>query len=528
MKVLITPDVEGWAIGNITNDIIKQNSQIEFKKVCIHPREIGASLLEIENLLKKEKIDLWHAQYWRSATQLMDIYPAVKDVPCILTHHNHYCFDKSDWKDFSALTSQTNWACERLKEKHSNVYHIPHGIDLERYKYIDELEEEGNVGYIGRVCPWKNLGEITKTSKKLGYKVIGSGYVDKVGYWEQIDKSNLEFNGGIGRTAMNSPYAKDALYERMTCFVMYSTEEKETGTLPLFEAMARGVPVLATNQGSARDIIKDGENGLIFDESNFESKLKEMMENKELRQKLRKNAWESVRHYSTEKMGRSHDRMYHEVIYPNKKIISVVIPTFNRADALMKCLLSVETSNYDAKEIIVCDDGSTDHTNAVINEARKQFKTNIKYYKTGKEGEYGLAKARNIGAIQSIGDTLMFLDDRYEIEKDVLDIVATNTIPQSFSFGNKVIKGKLANKKSFIENFSWINRNEFFQAGMFNERLTMYGGMSQEVRERFGRQGIGFNFVSKAVAKEIISTKSRSKKRNEIWKAKYLLYKMYG
>jgi len=49
----------------------------------------------------------------------------------------------------------------------------------------------------------------------------------------------------------------------MTVFVMYSTGEKESGTLPLLHAMARGVPVMATHQGMARDIIKDGENGII-------------------------------------------------------------------------------------------------------------------------------------------------------------------------------------------------------------------------------------------------------------------------
>jgi len=527
----MSSDGAGWAIDNISNGIIKHNPHIEFIRIDIHPRAVEQGLMAIQKLLKEGKVDLWHFQYWRSALQLHEIYPETKKIPSILTHHNHYCFEKDDWKNFKALTCQTKWGVNKMKElEFSNPVHIPHGIDLDRYEYIKDLKGT-KVGYIGRVMRHKNLAKICETAKKLKYKVVGSGYIEKPDYWEEIDKSVLEFKGGVGRQNMNAAFNKDAIYEEMACFVMYSTEEKETGTLPLLEAMARGVPVLATEQGSARDLIQHGENGLIFTEGTFEHELKKIMTDEKLREKLRKNAWNTIKGYSEQRMARNHEKLYYRTVFRNDKIISIVIPTYNRADVLLKTLLSIEKNPYKAKEIIIANDGSTDHTKAVINECRRQFDTPIKYVEASlydKDGEktYGLAHARNKAAIESTGDILMFLDDRYEIEKDVLQLVADNCIPQTWSFGNKVIKGKLANKKSFVENFSWIFKGDFFTGGGFNEQINCYGGLSQETRERYASQGYGFNFVPKAVAKEIISTKSRNK-RDEIWKAKYMISKMY-
>ena len=55
----------------------------------------------------------------------------------------------------------------------------------------------------------------------------------------------------------------------------------------------------------------------------------------------------------------------------------------------------------------------------------------------------------------------------------------------------------------------------------------MYGGLSQDIRTRYGNLGFGFNFVKKAKVDSILHS-SRFKKYNEIWKAKLILNKMYG
>jgi glycosyltransferase involved in cell wall biosynthesis len=522
MKILITPDCLGWAIDNITNDIILNNPHIQFFKVPVHPRNVEQSIFEI-NAILKHGIDLWHAQYWHSAMQLIKMLPELKKIPKILTHHNHYALDKEDWSCFDALTIQTKWGTEKLNTKHSNVYHIAHGVDLNRFNYIKELKGE-YIGYIGRVIEHKNLKKICETAGKLGYKVIGSGYIDKPRYWESVPKENLIFNGGIGREQMNTVIAKDNIYAQMKVFVMYSTDEKETGTLPLLEAMAKGIPVLTTVQGSARDLIKDGENGIIFNEENFENKLKMLMEDKELREKIRYNARRTINNYSSLKVAREHEKLYHKVLH-KKPLISIIVPTYNRYEQLIQLLLSIELNKYEAKEIIVCDDGSDDLTYQTVIEARKKFKTPIKYIRSDHNG-YGLARMRNLGAIEAIGQILLFLDDRFILQEDTLNKVSNNCLLGKWYFGNKLIKEKAGNKSNFVENFSWINKCDFVNGGMFNERIDCYGGMSQEIRQKYSHQRIEFVYKEDIFVKENMHSNSRNK-ISEIWKAKNILYKMY-
>jgi glucosyl-dolichyl phosphate glucuronosyltransferase len=86
-----------------------------------------------------------------------------------------------------------------------------------------------------------------------------------------------------------------------------------------------------------------------------------------------------------------------------------MIPTFNRAEILCKCLehLShIEPTEFDW-EIIVVDNGSTDRTNNVVKNAQ-QKNERIKYIYESRPGQH---MARNTGCENSSGTILCFLDD---------------------------------------------------------------------------------------------------------------------
>lgn len=529
MNILITPDVPEWAIGNLTEEIVKHNKRFNFFNVPVHPRGIMDGVKEIKKILDENEIHFWHAQYWNSAIQMVLVEPRLKKIPSLLTHHNHSSLEKSDWNDFTAVNEMTKWGTDKLKEiTKAKVYQIPHGIDLDLYSFIEEYPpKEPAIGYIGRVLPHKNLAEICKTAQRLGYKVKGCGYIDKPDYWERVPKDNLEFNGGLGRQGMMPPSFEREIYRQMTVFVMYSTDEVESGTLPLLEAMARGVPVLATKQGMARDIIEDGKNGILFEPHEFEEKLKMLMEDGELREELRQNAWQTIKNFPAERMAWNYGKTYYDILYPDQKLASVIIPTCNRAESLVETLLSIDAQEYPAKEIIVCDDGSTDYTAKAVHAVKERIETPILYLKTGDKYEYGLARARNRGAIEAMGEILVFLDDRYTMEEGCLQKIVDTAQHGRFMFGRKIIGGKPSNKKSFVENFSWIMKKDFMQAGMFCERMNIYGGLSQETRERFYAQRYTMEQAPEALVKEVVGS-PRRKKRDEVWKAKFLLHKMYG
>ena len=526
-NILITPDCDDWAIASLTNAIVKYNPRFNFYNVVVHPRAVAEGFVKINHLVKQGvKFDLYHARYWHSADQLMELMPALKKVPKVLTHHNHNDLEKRDWHEYDVLTTSTSYGADKLSRIHRNVFKVPYGIDLDFYGFNDDYPpKKPAVGYVGRIVPWKHLKDICETANQLRYKVIGCGYIDKPDYWETVPRSNLEYYGGYGRANQVSSNFVAGLYKKMTVFVMYSTDERESGTLPLLEAMARGVPVMATSQGMARDLIEDGKNGIIFTPENFKSKLKMLMEDEELRKKLRENAWQTIKYYSDRKMAREFARVYYEALFGRKPLVSVIIPTYNRADSLVDVVLSVEKQSYPAKEIIIVDDGSTDKTKIVCQELKKRIRTPLLYLNTGQKYEYGLAKARNMGVVEALGKVLLFLDDRLKLEEGALEEISKVDYGE-WHFGAKLIKGKLSDKRTFVENFSWINRSDFINGGMFCERMNHYGGLSEITRKQYQTK-VRFVYNSKAIASEIRKSGSKHRK-SDIWKAKEIVNKLYG
>jgi glycosyltransferase involved in cell wall biosynthesis len=83
------------------------------------------------------------------------------------------------------------------------------------------------------------------------------------------------------------------------------------------------------------------------------------------------------------------------------KIVSVVIPTYNRANVIQRAVDSVLVQTYKNIEIIIIDDGSTDNTKDLVKDL------NVKYIKTD---NMGVSAARNLGVKLSSGDWIAFLD----------------------------------------------------------------------------------------------------------------------
>ncbi len=89
-------------------------------------------------------------------------------------------------------------------------------------------------------------------------------------------------------------------------------------------------------------------------------------------------------------------------------LVSVIIPTRNRADLLAQALesvLAIGAANADqfTLEILVIDDGSTDHT---VEVARRYP---VRLLRT--ETTHGASTTRNIGLAHARGDFITFLDD---------------------------------------------------------------------------------------------------------------------
>ncbi|MCD6411316.1 MAG: glycosyltransferase family 2 protein, partial [Thermoplasmata archaeon] len=100
----------------------------------------------------------------------------------------------------------------------------------------------------------------------------------------------------------------------------------------------------------------------------------------------------------------------------NKPLVSVVIPTYNRKDKLIRLIDSILKSNYPMEklEIIVVDDASTDGT---YEEVRKKF-PKVKIIRN--EKELFLAGSRNVGIRNAKGEFVFLIDDDNIIDKNCI------------------------------------------------------------------------------------------------------------
>ena len=98
------------------------------------------------------------------------------------------------------------------------------------------------------------------------------------------------------------------------------------------------------------------------------------------------------------------------------KLVSVVIPTFNRSEALTEAVKSVQNQSYKSFELIVVDDGSSDETRCHFGD-RKDL---IYLYQNNR----GVSAARNLGIRKARGEYIAFLDsdDRWTSDLSLIHI----------------------------------------------------------------------------------------------------------
>jgi GT2 family glycosyltransferase len=97
-------------------------------------------------------------------------------------------------------------------------------------------------------------------------------------------------------------------------------------------------------------------------------------------------------------------------------LVSFVVPTFRRPDALHATLEALTTIDYPPAryELVVVDDGPDDRTAAVV----ESFAGNGRSLSLVSQENRGVATARNRGAAAAAGDLLIFVDDDIIVEPD--------------------------------------------------------------------------------------------------------------
>lgn len=160
-------------------------------------------------------------------------------------------------------------------------------------------------------------------------------------------------------------------------------------------------------------------------------------------------------------------------------MISIIIPVYNHALELKKCLASLARQTYQDFEVIVVDDGSQEDIQAVL--PAKLAGRAVIYQRIAHSGAN---VARNVGFKAATGQYLLFLDADIVclpqmLEKLILALKSQNNAIYayaSFKYGWKTFKlrpfsGEALKKANFIHTTSLIRR-EYFPG--FDEQLKRF------------------------------------------------------
>src|ERR1700675_1936497 len=149
---------------------------------------------------------------------------------------------------------------DRAPELHylATVYN---GIDLSLYP----LQQPGgqDLIFLGRIHQDKGVHLAIEVARMSGMRLIIAGIIQDEAYFREQVEPHLDDQNILYIGPVDVP-GKNELFARARALLHLNTIPERFG-LVLTEANAAGVPVIAMNLGSCREIIKDGQTGFLVD-----------------------------------------------------------------------------------------------------------------------------------------------------------------------------------------------------------------------------------------------------------------------
>ena len=173
----------------------------------------------------------------------------------------------------------------------SKIEIIPNYIDTELFKPLKIEKDKSRIIFIGRLHKQKNLFNLIEAISGTPYKlvIIGSGFLrEKIESIARKKGVNIEFRENILNEKLPEELNKSEI------FILPSLYEGCPKSL--LEAMSCGLSCIGTNVEGIKEIIRHKENGYLCDTDvdSIKKAITEIFRNKELQEKIGKNARQTI------------------------------------------------------------------------------------------------------------------------------------------------------------------------------------------------------------------------------------------
>ncbi|MCF0178711.1 MAG: glycosyltransferase family 4 protein [Bacteroidales bacterium] len=197
-----------------------------------------------------------------------------------------------------------------------NCVVIPNFTTMQVSEKLGTSEEKKSVVVLARLAPQKRIDlmiriweKVAATHKDWELNILGDG-IDREALQQQIHDAGLDSSCHLlGAVTDVKPWLDKAS-------VLALTSEYEGFGIVLIEAMLRRLAVIAFEYVGVHDIINNGTDGYVVpfgDIDEYASKLSELMDNAELREKFTDDAVRSVKKFDKEMVMSRWERLFAEI-----------------------------------------------------------------------------------------------------------------------------------------------------------------------------------------------------------------------
>ncbi|HUW84224.1 MAG TPA: glycosyltransferase [Phycisphaerae bacterium] len=194
----------------------------------------------------------------------------------------------------------------------------------------------------------------------------------------------------------------------------------EAGDAPLqiAQALAAGVPVVADRSRTSLDLIEPAQSGYAVapgDLAEAAAALTAILHRDRVHQRLAEQAAQWSWPHRLDRLESVAACIYRSILRPSRPLVSVVLPTYNRAARLRAAIASCLAQTYENLELIVVDDGSSDGTCNVVDSFGDP---RLRYVRLT---HVGLPRALNAGFAAARGNYLTWTSDDNTYEPDAIE-----------------------------------------------------------------------------------------------------------
>jgi len=154
-------------------------------------------------------------------------------------------------------------------------------------------------------------------------------------------------------------------------------------------------------------------------------------------------------------------------------LVSIIITTYNRPDALLLVLQSIESQTKFPHEVVIADDGSDINTQKLISNFKKSSKLNI-IHSWQKDQGFRVAQSRNKAIAKSSGNYIILIDGDVILHHKFIQDHINNAQANYFVQGSRALLSEDETSKIFVRKDLSFS---IFSRGLRNRKNVIHSNL---------------------------------------------------